>query len=166
MFQRTPSTIDVRDQRATTAEEIEAWRNEEGWARARRARFAKLIGRRAIQANDDYLAGKVEIARRQRRADGPKPTREERTQRELETSFRIMEQIRDRVDAIVEDPETAAALKPYYPYGCKRPTFHDEYLPTFNLPNVTLVDVAPMGVQRDQRARRRPRRRRSTTSTC
>ena len=48
-----------------------------------------------------------------------------------------MEQIRARVDAIVEDPKTAAALKPYYPYGCKRPTFHDEYLPTFNLPNVT-----------------------------
>ena len=58
-----------------------------------------------------------------------------------------MEQIRDRIDAIIEDPETAAALKPYYPYGCKRPTFHDEYLPTFNLPNVTLVDVAPLGVQ-------------------
>ena len=57
-----------------------------------------------------------------------------------------MEQIRARVDAIVKDPKTAAALKPYYPYGCKRPTFHDEYLPTFNLPHVHLVDTAPMGV--------------------
>jgi cation diffusion facilitator CzcD-associated flavoprotein CzcO len=57
-----------------------------------------------------------------------------------------MEQIRARIDAIVEDPKTAAALKPYYPYGCKRPTFHDEYLPTFNRTNVTLVDTAPMGV--------------------
>ena len=46
------------------------------------------------------------------------------------------------------DPATAEALKPFYPYGCKRPTFHDEYLPTFNRPNVTLVDVAPMGVRR------------------
>ena len=58
-----------------------------------------------------------------------------------------MEQIRDRIDAIVEDPATAEALKPYYAYACKRPTFHDEYLPTFNRPNVTLVDVAPLGVQ-------------------
>jgi cation diffusion facilitator CzcD-associated flavoprotein CzcO len=57
-----------------------------------------------------------------------------------------MEQIRARVDAIVEDPQTAAALKPYYPYGCKRPTFHDEYLPAFNKPHVTLVDTAPHGV--------------------
>jgi cation diffusion facilitator CzcD-associated flavoprotein CzcO len=147
VFQRTPSTIDVRDQRQTTAEEIEAWQQEPGWARARRARFARLIGRRAIQANDDYLAGKVEAPRRRSRGDGPRPTPEEQVQRDLETSFRIMEQIRERVDAIVADPKTAAALKPYYPYGCKRPTFHDEYLPTFNQSNVTLVDVAPMGVK-------------------
>src|SRR3546814_2802088 len=59
-----------------------------------------------------------------------------------------MEQIRARVDAVVTDPKTAAALKPYYPYGCKRPTFHDEFLPAFNLPHVTLVDTAPLGVKR------------------
>ena len=41
---------------------------------------------------------------------------------------------------------TAEALKPYYPYACKRPTFHDEYLPTFNKPHVHLVDTAPIGV--------------------
>jgi len=58
-----------------------------------------------------------------------------------------MEQVRDRVDATIDDPEVAEALKPYYPYGCKRPTFHDEYLPTFNLDHVTLVDTAPLGVQ-------------------
>ncbi len=74
VFQRTPSTIDVRDQRATTQEEIEAWAQEPGWARARRARFAKIsAGRTAIQANDDYLAGKVadfkERKQHERRAD-------------------------------------------------------------------------------------------------
>ena len=69
-------------------------------------------------------------------------------QAQLNTNFRIMEQIRARVDAVVKDPATAAALKPYYPYGCKRPTFHDEYLPTFNLPHVHLVDTAPLGVSR------------------
>jgi cyclohexanone monooxygenase len=148
VFQRTPSTIDVRDQRATTEEEIEAWRTEDGWARARRKRFAKLIGRRAIQANDDYLAGKLEAPRRTRAvSDAPPPTQAEQVQRELQANFRIMEQIRERVDAIIEDPATAAALKPYYPYGCKRPTFHDEYLPTFNLPHVHLVDTAPLGVK-------------------
>jgi cyclohexanone monooxygenase len=148
VFQRTPSTIDVRDQRATTTEEIKTWATEPGWARARRARFARISAlRTAVKANDDYLAGRVEDFR-----ETAKPTRrltpEEFMQKQLDDNFAIMEQIRGRVDAIVKDPATAEALKPYYPYGCKRPTFHDEYLPTFNLPHVTLVDTAPTGVSK------------------
>jgi cyclohexanone monooxygenase len=146
VFQRTPSTIDVRDQRATTPEEIDEWRNEPGWARARRARFAKIsAGRTAMKANDDYLAGKVADFK-ERKQHERELTPEELMQKQLDSNFRIMEQVRARVDAIVKDPKTAAALKPYYPYGCKRPTFHDEYLPSFNLPHVHLVDTAPMGV--------------------
>jgi cyclohexanone monooxygenase len=148
VFQRTPSTIDVRDQRATTPEEIEAWAHEPGWARARRRRFAKIAaGRTAMQANDDYLAGRVDDYKERKQYERDL-TPEELVHKQLDTNFRIMEQIRARVDAIVEDPATAAALKPYYPYGCKRPTFHDEYLPTFNLPHVHLVDTAPLGVRR------------------
>ena len=147
VFQRTPSTIDVRDQRATTPEEIETWSNEDGWARARRARFSKIsAGRTAIKANDDYLAGKVADFREEKKHEG-KLSPEEYIEKQLDSNFRIMEQVRARVDAIVKDAATAAALKPYYPYGCKRPTFHDEYLPAFNRPNVTLVDTAPMGVR-------------------
>ncbi len=146
VFQRTPSTIDVRDQRATTDDEIATWANEPGWARARRARFSKIsAGRTAIKANDDYLAGKVADFK-ERKEHERQLSPDEMIDKQLETNFRIMEQVRARVDAIVKDPKTAEALKPYYPYGCKRPTFHDEYLPTFNRPNVVLVDTAPMGV--------------------
>jgi cyclohexanone monooxygenase len=146
VFQRTPSSIDVRDQRETTQEEIETWSEEPGWAKARRARFAKISeGRTAIKANDDYLAGKVADFK-ERKQHARKLPLPELIKKQLNTNFRIMEQIRARVDAIVEDPVTAAALKPYYPYGCKRPTFHDEYLPVFNMPHVTLVDTAPRGV--------------------
>ena len=60
--------------------------------------------------------------------------------------FEKMEQIRARADAIVEDPSTAEALKPYYRQFCKRLCFHDTYLPTFNRPNVTLVDTQGKGV--------------------
>ena len=61
VFQRTPSSIDVRDQRATTQEEIDQWSNEPNWAKKRRARFAKISeGRTALQANEDYLGGKVD----------------------------------------------------------------------------------------------------------
>jgi cation diffusion facilitator CzcD-associated flavoprotein CzcO len=148
VFQRTPSTIDVRDQRATTRAEIETWSKEPGWARARRERLAKISsGRTALQANDDYLSGKVADYRQRRQYDR-ELSQGELIQKQLNTNFRIMEQIRARVDAVVRDPKTAAALKPYYPYGCKRPTFHDEYLPTFNLPHVKLIDTAPLGVRR------------------
>ncbi|HEX4505249.1 MAG TPA: NAD(P)/FAD-dependent oxidoreductase [Alphaproteobacteria bacterium] len=148
VFQRTPSTIDVRDQRATTPEEIETWSKEPGWALARRERLARISsGRTALKANDDYLSGKVADFR-ERRQYARELSPEELIERQLNSNFRIMEQIRARIDAIVQDPKTAAALKPYYPYGCKRPTFHDEFLPTFNLPHVTLVDTAPLGVSR------------------
>ncbi|MGE0699925.1 MAG: flavin-containing monooxygenase [Hyphomicrobiaceae bacterium] len=148
VFQRTPSTIDVRDQRATKEEEIAQWRNEPGWALARRERLAKIdSGRTALQGNDDYLSGKLKDFK-ERRTFERTLSPEERIQAQLNTNFRIMEQIRARIDAVVKDPKTAAALKPYYPYGCKRPTFHDEFLPSFNLPHVHLVDTAPHGVKK------------------
>ena len=148
VFQRTPSTIDVRDQRVTKPEEIEAWSREPGWAKARRERLAKISsGRTALKANDDYMSGKVEAVRPPRQYER-EISPEELIQKQLNSNFRIMEQIRGRIDAIVRDPKTAEALKPYYPYGCKRPTFHDEFLPSFNLPHVHLVDTAPLGVQR------------------
>ena len=146
VFQRTPSSVDVRDQRATTPEEIQEWSKTPGWARARRARLAKITsGRLALQGHDDFLAGRVDDFK-ERKTHSRKLAPEELIEKQLNTSFRIMEQIRGRVDAVVNDPTVAAALKPYYPYGCKRPTFHDEYLPVFNEPHVTLVDTAPLGV--------------------
>jgi len=147
VFQRTPSTIDVRDQRETTDDERERWINEPGWAVARRERFARIsAGRTALKANDAYLAGEVDDWKERKQHEG-ELTAEEYVEKLLDTNYRIMEQIRARVDAIVDDPATAEALKPWYPYGCKRPTFHDEYLPSFNLPHVHLVDCAPTGVR-------------------
>ena len=61
--------------------------------------------------------------------------------------FEKMEQIRARVDSIVDDPKTAEALKPWYRQFCKRPCFHDEYLKAFNQDNVQLVDTNGLGVQ-------------------
>src|SRR5580698_10161955 len=58
-----------------------------------------------------------------------------------------MESHRTRIEGIVSDPATAEILKPYYRYICKRPCFHDEYLPTFNNANVTLIDC-PAGIER------------------
>ncbi len=73
---------------------------------------------------------------------------EERAELMELADYKKMNQVRARVDAIVKDPVTAAALKPWYRQFCKRPCFHDEYLPTYNRPNVTLVDTNGHGVER------------------
>src|SRR6266581_4648581 len=62
--------------------------------------------------------------------------------------YQKMNEIRERVSSTVSDPATAEALKPWYGQWCKRPTFNDEYLPTFNRPNVKLVDTKGKGVER------------------
>jgi cation diffusion facilitator CzcD-associated flavoprotein CzcO len=62
--------------------------------------------------------------------------------------FKKMEEIRARAGQMVLDAETAEKLKPWYNQFCKRPCFHDDYLPTFNRPNVHLIDTEGHGVER------------------
>ncbi len=147
VFQRTPSSVDVRDQRATTDEERAQWANEKDWSKKRRDRLAMIdSGRVALQGNDAFLSGKEKDYKVRKTHTGTLSA-EERIQAQLNTNFRIMEQIRARVDSVVDDPATAESLKAFYPYGCKRPTFHDEFLPAFNKEHVHLVDCAPHGVK-------------------
>ena len=76
-----------------------------------------------------------------------------------ESDFEKMEEIRARVDAIVEDPATAQGLKAWYGQLCKRPCFHDEYLQAYNHPGTHLVDTDGKGVERiTETARGRGRR--------
>src|SRR5207245_1851768 len=79
---------------------------------------------------------------------GRRLTAEERARLLVLADYRKMNQVRDRVDTIVKDPATAAALKPWYRQFCKRPCFHDEYLAAYNRPNVRLVDTNGRGVER------------------
>jgi cyclohexanone monooxygenase len=67
---------------------------------------------------------------------------------QLKLDAENMAAIRRRVEETVTDPVTAEALKPWYNQLCKRPCFHDEFLPAFNRPNVKLVDTAGRGVER------------------
>ena len=61
--------------------------------------------------------------------------------------FQKMEKVRARAEEVVKDKDTAESLKPYYNQFCKRPCFHDEYLQTFNNPNVELVDTDGKGLE-------------------
>ncbi len=68
--------------------------------------------------------------------------------RALMVNFASMEKIRAGMAALVDDPDTAEALTPYYHLGCKRPQFSDSYLQTFNRPNVRLIDTQGHGIER------------------
>ena len=148
VFQRTPSSIDVRDNRPTDP----AWAAGlgAGWQRRRMDNFNNLVSgvfEPEDLVNDGWtdIVGKLLLRLNETAADGG----EVNVTETLELAdFEKMEQIRARVETLVGDPAAAAALKPYYRQFCKRPCFHDEYLQTFNRPNVTLVDTDGKGVER------------------
>jgi cation diffusion facilitator CzcD-associated flavoprotein CzcO len=145
VFQRTPSSIDVRANRPTDA----AWASslQPGWQRERMENFT-LLTSGGFAAQDLVMDGWTDIisklvARLRDRSGGPNQDLADALE---QADFEKMDQIRSRVDAIVMDPATAAALKPWYRQFCKRPCFHDEYLQAFNRPNVSLVDTDGRGV--------------------
>ena len=82
----------------------------------------------------------------EKRAELDALTPEEKVRRQENSNINHMMRIHKRIDEIVEDKATADALKPWYMFMCKRPCFHNEYLPTFNLPDVTLVDTKGKGI--------------------
>ncbi len=149
VFQRTPSSIDVRANRPTDREWAASL--EPGWHQQRMDNFNILVSG-GFQDVDLVSDGWTDIIRKlllMIREDGAPDVSPEGLAKSMEmVDFEKMEEIRARVDAIIDDPATAESLKPYYRQFCKRPCFHDEYLDTFNRPNVTLVDTNGHGVDR------------------
>jgi cyclohexanone monooxygenase len=128
VFQRTPSSIDIRDDWETQDEW--AAKLKPGWQQRRRAKIIDQLRSRAERNN---------VLR-----DGI--TREEKIRRQENANIDAMMRIHRRIDETVEDPATADALKPWYMIMCKRPCFHNDYLPTFNRPSVHLVDTRGEGI--------------------
>ena len=150
VFQRTPSSIDVRANRPTDPQWVSSL--TPGWQQRRMDNFNILVSG-GFQDEDLVNDGWTEIirnllilARRNERAGDAAPA-EAGEMLEI-ADFQKMNQVRDRVDKVVSDPVTAEALKPYYRQFCKRPCFHDEYLDAFNRPNVALVDTEGRGVEK------------------
>ena len=148
VFQRTPSSVDLRGNKPTDPEWAKTLKP--GWQRARRENFAGILTGQPFE-EDLVNDGWTDIFRtvmRAPKADRPLTPKETAIAIEI-ADFKKMNGIRTRVDDIVEDEETAESLKPWYRQFCKRPTFNDEYLPAFNRPNVELVDVSQSkGVER------------------
>ena len=144
VFQRTPSAVGPRGQRATDPAWFQEMASKPGWQEERSRNFIGMITNKR-PAVDMVNDGWTELLSTDTRRFSFRPA--QRKLLEL-IDFRNMEKIRARIDAIVEDKATAEALKPWYGQMCKRPCFHDDYLPTFNRDNVTLVDTNGLGVER------------------
>jgi len=56
--------------------------------------------------------------------------------------------VREKIRATVRDPAVAKLLEPRQPIGCKRLCIDSGYFETFNRPNVRLVDVNRMPIER------------------
>ncbi|MFC7464736.1 flavin-containing monooxygenase [Brachybacterium sp. GCM10030252] len=146
VFQRTPSTVDVRDNRPTDPEWARSL--EPGWQRERMDNFLEVLAGEEVErclVTDGWTA----TAHLQRKilsgAVDESVDADERERRDERDDAVTMNRLRERVEAVVDDPEVAEALKPWYRYMCKRPGFSDEYLQAFNRPTVTLVDTADHG---------------------
>ncbi|MDH4362749.1 MAG: NAD(P)/FAD-dependent oxidoreductase [Acidimicrobiia bacterium] len=128
VFQRTPSSIDVRDDWETDPEWAKTLKP--GWQARRRERAMKMGSLTAIRVD----------------ADGKEISAEEKVRLQENANIDYMMRIHKRIDEIVEDKATADALKPWYMFMCKRPCFHNDYLPSFNRPNVHLIDTHGKGI--------------------
>lgn len=139
VFQRTPSSVGVRGNKMTDT----AWAASltPGWQERRNINFNNLCnGLREPEdmVQDGWTDVLPDIFGQ---ADLNTNPADAAASRQL-VDYGKMEAVRSRCDAIVKDPVTAEALKPWYNIMCKRPCFHDEYLQTFNRPNVHLIDTA------------------------
>ena len=143
VFQRTPSSVDVRNNAETNPEWAASLKP--GWQKERQKKFGEA-----------FLGGPIDPAfvddgwnrlTRNVKTLASKATEQVSNLVQL-ADFKTMEEIRGLVDETVKDPDTADKLKAYYNQFCKRPTFNDHYLETFNRDNVELVDVsATQGVE-------------------
>ena len=141
VFQRTPSPVGVRANSAIEDGWVKA--QPPGWQRERILNFTECVtgGKPAKNLVGD---GATKLLWEDTQQEAPTP---EESARLDALDFEVMQGLRDRIDEIVTDPETAEKLKPWYGKHCKRICYHDEYLPTFNEPNVHLIDTDGKGVQ-------------------
>ena len=150
VFQRTPSSVDVRNNHPIDPD----WFADiatPGWQQRWLENFThNQTGQPA--AEDLVQDGWTDLARRMWAKIGTLPPEEMNPAGMLavleESDFEKMEEIRARADAVVQDPDTAQKLKAWYRQLCKRPCFHEEYLQAFNDPGTHLVDTDGKGVEK------------------
>ncbi|MEP4650693.1 MAG: NAD(P)/FAD-dependent oxidoreductase, partial [Ilumatobacter sp.] len=149
VFQRTPSSIDARNNHDIDPEWFATL--EPGWQKRWMENFT-ILQTGGFADEDLVMDGWTDISQRirDRLLSAPEPdlSPEGFLKAYHDSDDEKMEEIRRRVEAIVADPDTVDALKPWYRQLCKRPCFHDDYLQAFNEAGTTLVHTDGQGVER------------------
>ncbi|KAJ5747632.1 uncharacterized protein N7511_009328 [Penicillium nucicola] len=149
VFQRTPSSVDHRGQRSTDPEwwESEIQSEPQGWQRRRMENFNAFTCNQQPPPKTNMVAdGWTEIPSFSVLIGSKQALDPDYFHHMQEVDRTRQQRIRGRVHDIVQASASASALAPWYPGWCKRPTFHDDYLPSFNKPNVKLVDIRDHGI--------------------
>ena len=145
VIQRTPSSVDARDNRDTDPEWVKSLKP--GWHQDLLVNFQHALWNGLDRDEPDLICDiwteiNRNIRHEREQAGWPELGIEELLALREEHDHRTMERMRRRVDEIVGDRDTAERLKPYYRFLCKRPCSNDNYYPAFNLPHVELIDVS------------------------
>ena len=148
LFQRTPAAVGARNNRPT---DLQWYRSlKPGWHQARMDNFHQVISGAPADrdlVNDCWTLSAAELFKAATGgAAGEDPAKIAEAMQLYD--YQLMEGLRERVADIVKDPNTAEKLKAWYNLFCKRPLYSDDYLESFNNPNVTLVDTDGRGVER------------------
>jgi cation diffusion facilitator CzcD-associated flavoprotein CzcO len=150
VFQRTPSSVDVRNNQPTDAEWFKTIATP-GWQQRWLENFtSNQTG--GMASEDLVMDGWTDLSRRIQARIRSLPETERTPQGMMaaweDSDYEKMNEIRARVDEIVADPKTAEGLKAWYRQLCKRPCFHDDYLESFNEPGTHLIHTDGTGVER------------------
>ena len=153
IVQRTPAAVDVRDQKETNPEWFKKEvANSAGWQRERLRNFHQhftTAAQPSVNLVNDGWTRAVTMAAIAGNPDPAAPKTAEDIPAYMKKLHAIdlprQAAIRARAVEVVKDSAVAKKLQAWYPTWCKRPCFHDEYLPSFNRDNVTLVDTDGKG---------------------
>ena len=140
VFQRTAACVGVRNNKPTDPEWFKSLKP--GWQAERTRNFTQAVtgAQPAVDMIDDEWTKMNWVDTRKLPENDDEALELERI------DFENMERVRQRIADVITDPATAELMMPWYSQSCKRPCFHDEYLPAFNRPNVRLVDTDGKGV--------------------
>lgn len=144
VFQRTPSTVSIRDNHPIDPAISASL--EPGWQTARMKDFADILQGEVSDKECTALTMNAIFKEAQESGLAVQPS--EVPDLFQVADFRLMESTRKLVEDTVKDKETAEKLKPWYEFMCKRPTFNNDYLSSFNKANVELIDTNGKGMSR------------------